>query len=95
MDTARRKVIYVTHAQLIRLLLSHKIFANHVVVPQPKGLPEDSVVLSMFNSPERGAYGIVICDPSFDVVEPACEAPELVIDWITVDIQRPEGNEKP
>lgn len=91
----RRKVIYVTHARLIRLLLSHKIFARHVVVPQPQGLPETAAIVSMFVAPERNAYGMVICDPSFETVEEGLAPPELTIDWITVEIQRPEGKEKP
>lgn len=90
-----RKLIHVPLPQIMKLLFAPVIKQTYFTLPRCDALPEDATVLGFQLDPVRDAVIFIVCHESFPVVLEGCEPERLQVNWVMVEIARPEGKEKP
>lgn len=82
----RRKVIYVAEKDVLSMLSMDLMFNQHIRIPEPLGLPETAKAIGVWSDWHRNAFGIVVEDPSFDVVPEGDRLPEIEVRWRYVEV---------
>lgn len=80
-NTRGRKILYIQHREMLALFTRRAKEDGFVIAPRFQGLPEGAQVVSVFDAPERAAFGFIIEHESFPQAEPGMEYERIPSAW--------------
>ena len=73
----RRKRVIIPYKEILNLLLYPRPINENLVLKNIKlDIPDDAVVISVHEDPERASFIFIICHYDFDIVEDKVISPE-------------------
>ena len=73
----RRKRVIVPNKEILNLLMHPRPIDKNLVLKSIKlDIPDDAIVVSVYEDPERASFIFIICHYDFDIVEDGVISPE-------------------